>query len=266
MVIVAPGSFTMGHEGGEADRYEGPPHPVRIDRSFAMGRYEVTNAEFADFVAEGGAEPSGPCAFFDGETGFMDPKRNWRDPGYGREPRPDEPVVCVSWLDAQRFLAWLTKKSGRVYRLPTEAEWEYAARTSPTRDVPWGTDEGAACRVANVLDRSYAESRQAPVPTASCSDGYPLLAPVGSFPADPKGIHDLVGNVWEWVQDCYVVPYSVGKNTGKAVEVDRECAYRSVRGGSWLTRPDRLRVTWRGRDPADAHSWVFGFRVARDLN
>jgi len=264
IVVVPPGRFRMGAEGGEKGRYEGPVHEVRIARAFGVGRYEVTIAEYRRFVEASGHPTTPGCATWDGENAGHGPTLSWRDPGFGRTLADDEPVVCISWNDASAYTAWLSQRTGQRYRLLSEAEWEYVARPSAALDTPWGKDEAQSCRYANVLDQSGDPERKAPVPVAPCNDGFPTSSPVGRFPPNRFGLHDVIGNVWEWVQDCYVMTY-LPSQTDAAPQLAHGCDRRSVRGGSWRTRPDRQRVTFRGRDPADTQSQVFGFRLARDL-
>jgi formylglycine-generating enzyme required for sulfatase activity len=269
MVVVAPGRFTMGFDGGETGRPEGPPRAIKLRRAFALARFEVTHAEYAAFVAATGhaAEPGCYGPLRSGESGnwswYTD--ADWRHlPAAAPTPRPTDPVVCVSWRDAQAYVAWLSQRTGQRYRLPTEAEWEYAARAGSTTQYPWGEDAAGACAQANVYDESGRDpARRTPV--APCNDGQPRVATVGALAPNAFGLHDMIGNVWEWTQDCYVAPYPRRPVDGSAVEVRGDCALRAVRGGSWRTLMFRQRSTWRGRDPEDRKADIFGFRVARDL-
>jgi formylglycine-generating enzyme required for sulfatase activity len=266
MVIVPPGVFDMGHDGGEPDRYEGPVRSIRIDYAFAVGRFEVTQAEFAAFVAATGHVPDTGCFMWDGRRAMQAESASWRDPGYGRPPGDDWPVACVDWHDAQAYVAWLSDVTGESYRLLTEAEWEYAARGGTTGEFIWGDAGEQACMYANVYDQSAARARpDAPIPAVSCDDGHALPSPVGSFAANPFGLHDMTGNVWEWVEDCYAMPHPESAPRDGSAQTTDGCDRRSVRGGSWNTSLDRQRPTFRGRDPAQLNSQVFGFRVARDL-
>ena len=268
MILVRAGEFVMGAEGGEEGRPEGPPRTVRVERDFAMGKYEVTNAQFEDFVSATGYEVTPGCrGKFDGEW-QNHPETNWADLRLGQESEPEHPVACVSWLDARAYVDWLARISGRPYRLPTEAEWEYAARAGSPGAFTWGEDPGPACEHANVYDASAAPVHDFDWQAADCDDGYPTLAPVGMFRPNAFGLHDVAGNVWEWVEDCYVEPYTAElPKDGSAIAVPPgQCERRSVRGGSWITRPDRQRLTFRGRDPEDIHYTFFGLRVARSLN
>lgn len=277
MVVVPSGQFTMGADAGEADRPEGAPHPVTIVHAFALATHEVTNREYAAFIAETGYASSRGCRSLIRATGKVEAvdDADFRHPGVGAgDGAPDMPVVCVSWRDAKAYTAWLSQKSGKPYRLPSEAEWEYAARGGTQSEFPWQGGAAKACTYANVLDVDGmadgalavfggAGGMAASVP---CRDGHAGVAPVGSFPANAFGLYDMVGNVWEWTQDCYVAPYPVdAPRDGRAYEVSGPCPRRAVRGGSWISAAFRNRVTWRGRDPEDQVSWIFGFRVARDL-
>lgn len=267
MVVIPTGSFTMGENDGDPERTEGPERHVTIANAFALGRYEVTVAQFAEFVAATGQTPEvDECSMWimvDQST----PDRNWRDPGYKRSIRDDEAVVCVSWRDARAYVAWLSGKTGQTYRLPTEAEWEYAAKGGTETLYFWGDDPNDACTYANVYDTTAAEkwltdSWEAP----ACTDGFADNAPVGSFKPNPFGLYDILGNVWEWTQDCSVLPYPDAPVDGSAVEIEGECEWRAIRGGAWITQAFRQRPTWRGRDPDRRMGAYFGFRVARDLN
>ena len=267
MLAVPGGSFVMGAPGGEPGRPEGPPREVRVERDFALGKYEVTNAQFEAFVAATGYQVEKGCrGKFDDEW-ENHPESNWTDLMVGQEYRPDHPVACVSWLDARAYVEWLAEISGQPYRLPTEAEWEYAARAGAAGSFTWGEDPGPACAYANVYDSSAVPVHDFGWQAADCDDGYPTLAPVGMFEPNAFGLYDVAGNVWEWVEDCYVEPYTSELPTdGSALEVPPgQCERRGVRGGSWITRPDRQRLTFRGRDPEDIHYTFFGLRVARSL-
>jgi formylglycine-generating enzyme required for sulfatase activity len=264
LVRIPPGRFTMGAEGGEEGRPEGPPREVEIAHAFYLGRTEVTQREFARFVAATGHEPALGCRVWLGERWDVAPEASWRDPGYGRPPADDEPVTCVSWRDAVRYVTWLSALTGQAYRLPTEAEWEYAARGGTTTAWHWGDRPEDACTYANVYDRSGAAAITFGWPPVDCDDGFAGVARVGALAPNAFGLHDVLGNVWEWTQDCYVAPYPPAPVDGRAVEVEGACVRRTVRGGSWITRVSRNRVTFRGRDPEDARYAYFGFRVARD--
>jgi formylglycine-generating enzyme required for sulfatase activity len=181
---------------------------------------------------------------------------------------PHQPVGCVSWLDAKAYVEWLVSKTGQAYRLPSEAEWEYAARAGrPETLYAWGDDPDEACKHGNVLDRygSGSDPRRLSV-AADCYDDWAQVAPVKQFSPNPFGLYDMTGNVWEWVEDCYRMPYpDDAPIDGSAYQVDGACDRRSTRGGSWVTGIERQRPTFRGRDPETLTTWIFGFRIARDL-
>ena len=189
--------------------------------------------------------------------------KDWRDPGYGRPPRDDDPVACVSWYDAKAYVGWLANRTGQPYRLPTESEWEYVAHGGERTAYSWGEDPDAGCEVANYYDQSGAGQR--PWEPVACDDGHAIGAPVGSLAPNAFGVHDVTGNVWEWAEDCYLVPYSVQPVDGSAYQADGPCEKRVVRGGAWHSRATWQRPTFRGRDTEDFVTQVFGIRVVRDL-
>ena len=288
MVVIPSGSFAMGEndgdpersEGpernvdpnqgtpsiGDPERSEGPERNVTIANSFALGRFEVTVGQFAKFIDATGQEPEVDCSMWI-MTEMSTPNRTWRDPGYKRPVRDDEPVVCVSWRDARAYTAWLSGVTGQRYRLPTESEWEYAAKGGTDSVYYWGADPDDACRYANVYDTTAAakwptEDWDAP----ACDDGFAETSPVGSFEPNQFGLYDILGNVWEWNQDCSILPYPDQPTDGSAAEVEGACDRRAIRGGGWITQAYRQRPTWRGRDPERRMAAFWGFRVARDLN
>jgi formylglycine-generating enzyme required for sulfatase activity len=267
MVVIPSGSFVMGFDGGEADRPEGPPHAVTITRRFAIGKFEVTHAQYASFVRATGHESALGCNSWDVPTGtyFERKQASWRAPhAAGVVPANDHPVVCVSWLDAVAYTQWLSRITGARYRLPTEAQWEYVARAGSTTEFAWGVMPEDACRYANVYDRTTQLGSRTFKP-ADCDDGWTGPAPIGRYPANAFGLHDVIGNVWEWTQDCYVAPYLPQLTDDRAYEPQGPCELRAVRGGSWRTQLFRQRPSWRGRDPENRKSEIFGLRVARDL-
>ena len=278
MVVIPSGTFRMGSDRREQMREglrpEGPIRTVTIARPFAAGRFEVTNAAYAAFIEATGYSPTNGCV----PSGGRDPVDGitWRNPGIGTEVADDEPVVCVDWHDAKAYTLWLAGRTGFRYRLLTEAEWEYATKAGSTAVWPWGDKEGDdethICRYGNVFDESGLTDprsnigENAAATAVACDDGYPSLAPVGQFTPNAFGLYDTIGNVWEWVEDCSVTLYSDTPVDGTAWQAPGVCEKRAVRSGSWRTRISRHRPTFRGRDPADLAYFMFGFRVARDLN
>ncbi len=235
MVVVPASSFTMGSPGTENGRYddEEPQYRVTINYEFAVGIYEVTFDEWEACVRGSGCRghlPSGSGS------------------GLGRHP-----VTNVSWEDAQAYVEWLSRTTGEQYRLLTEAEWEYVARAGTRTARHWGESESEQCR--------YANGRDAAVP---CSDGYANTAPAGSFDPNSFGLYDVLGNVWEWTEDCWKDNYSDAPNDGSARQTGN-CSVRLARGGSWLTAPRALRSAARGRTDAGNRHTDLGFRVARAI-
>ena len=189
MVVIPSGAFKMGSDvveamrGGEM-RPEGPIRDVKIPKAFAAGKYEVTNKDFGMFITASGYKPAESCQVWGGIDVVKG--KTWRDPDYGRPPADDEPVVCVTWNDAKAYTAWLSKTTGKKYRLLTEAEWEYTAKAGSKTVWPWGNDAQKICEYANSFDKTgRADPRQTndggatKAEQTECSDGYAIVAPVG---------------------------------------------------------------------------------------
>lgn len=271
MVVIPPGEFTMGSERGEfvlnEIRPETPVHQRTIRYAFAAGKTEVTNAQFGEFIAATGYRPSAACSKWLGQVEFFG--GDWTDPDYGRPPTANEPVVCVSWHDAKAFTTWMSGKTGERYRLLSEAEWEYVARDGTQSTWAWGENSDLACKTGNVFDESGAQTSYAKEHSSwepvKCDDGFGRVAPVGSFPANSFGLHDLGGNVWEWNEDCSLWLYDDEDVNEEPNQVPGHCDRRSVKGGSWFSMISRHRPAFRGRDPENLASHIFGFRLARDL-
>ena len=267
MVVVPAGSFMMGSKKGDDD--EKPVHRVTIGRPFAVGMYEVTRGEFDRFVEETGYSTGDECYTYESEGFFGDPElkersgRGWKNPGFEHEQDETEPVVCVSWDDAQAYVRWLSEQTGEAYRLLSEAEWEYAARAGTTTAWYWGESEAGQCRYANGADQT-AKSHHDGWRVAACDDGHYQTAPVGRYEANAFGLHDVLGNVWEWTQDCWHKSYVGAPSNGGAWE-GGECSLRVRRGGSWYVRPRYLRSAFRDRDAAGNRDLLNGVRLARTL-
>jgi formylglycine-generating enzyme required for sulfatase activity len=271
MVVVPAGSFTMGSPADEKDRNgdEGPQHRVTFARPFAVGIYEVTRREFEAFVEATGRGAGDGCYAYDGKEWKMDAARNWRSPGF--EQGRDHPVVCVSWGDAKAYAEWLSSKTGKNYRLLTEAEWEYVARGGTPTARYWGDDSNVdqGCAYANVADQVGAERyglSKEKTNTFQCRDGYAATAPVGKFRSNEFGLKDALGNVWEWVADCYQGDaYKTHEDYPVMVGSWQDSCDRVLRGGSWYDGPRRLRSAHRIRDEPVSRYYNVGFRVARTL-
>lgn len=245
-----------------------------IAAPFAMGVHEVTRAQFAAFVRETGyvlatgPRPDGPdipegCNYWNGGFGYA-ASLSWRDPGYVQ--RETEPVVCVSVRDATAYLAWLTRKTGRVYRLPSSVEWEVAARAGSPAAWPWGGESDTACEHANVADRTFGAARP-DRPVFPCTDGYATTSPVGRFRANAYGLFDMIGNAWEWTADCWRTDLAGAPLDGRAITAGEggDCAFRTPHGGAWISGPGWARPSARSRDPEVYRSFILGFRVAAAL-
>ena len=242
MVVVPSGSFMMGSPSKERKRYdnEGPVHRVSIANPFAVGVYEVTFGEWDACVSEGGCGRYRPD-----------------DEDWGRGRRP---VVNVSWKDAQAYVEWLSRKTGKEYRLLSESEWEYAARAGTTGPFHTGT---AISRQQANYDGYYVYSDRE---TGLSKAGGTLAktTPVGEYPPNGFGLHDMHGNVFEWVSDCWNGSYRGAPTDGSAWE-SGDCRQRVLRGGSWLVEPWNLRSANRSRPAIGYRSDHAGFRVARTL-
>ncbi len=268
MVVVPAGSYRMGSPSYEQGRsaHEGPVREVTIAAPFAIGRYEVTVAEFGRFVDETGYSAGIVCqtSFFQTYEGgeWVGAVEGWDNPGFGQSGR--HPVTCVSWDDAQEYAAWLSRETGEEYRLPSESEWEYAARAGMAAVRYWGEGESGQCRHANGVDASLKERYSDWPPVASCRDGHVHTAPAGSFAANGWGLHDMLGNVGEWTEDCWNGSYAGAPSDGSAWEYG-DCNERVLRGGSWGSGPSGLRSADRERIYTDHQDVFSGFRVARTL-
>jgi len=279
MVRVPAGSFIAGSTPAETDAVhypallaarEQPARRVIVARPFAIGRTEVTRGEFARFVAATAWKPDGPCAHLVvGPTNTWAPSdtRTWRNPGFAQTDR--DPVVCVDLADAQSYAAWLSRETGRHFRLPSNTEWEYAARAGTTTPRWWDqSGEQSPCKNASVSDlqRQKAHNNGAadPVKFFACDDGHVFTAPVASFRPNPWGLYDMLGNVWEWTSDCLNAnqigaPGDTSARTG-------DCASHMDRGGSWTNSPKYVRSAAQHPDLVGARNTVLGFRLVEDLD
>jgi len=255
----------MGYDGGiSEDRYDGPVHTVKLDYAFALGRYEITTAQFRAFVEATGHKTPNDCRNWTADGMQNIQGLGWLNPGYGRPPMDNEPVACITWPDASAYVDWLAKKTGKPYRLPTESEWEYVAHDRNNHTFAWGENPDDGCAYANIYDQSGKNPLRPNTPV-NCDDGFITVSPVGAFPANSFGVYDIIGNVWEWVQDCYIAPYADQPIDGSSYVLENGCNVRSVRGGCWSTQTQRTRPTFRGRDMETLITQTFGLRIARDL-
>jgi formylglycine-generating enzyme required for sulfatase activity len=277
MVAIPPGSFLMGSTQAETDREGVPPfrgiteipqHKVALLYTLALGQFAVTRAEFAFFVAKTGYVAGGGCATYDGSVHDWRPDAalDWSNPGFAQSDA--DPVVCVSRRDAEAYAAWLAQLTHKNYRLPSEAEWEYAARAGTTSLRYFPDDRRQFCRYANGADLAYdarhVSAMEAFPNNLACSDGYVYTAPVGSFPPNPFGLYDMIGNVSELTADDWHPDYRGAPADGSAWTGDRKSTV--LRGGSWYVSPGALRSARRIGAAGDARYSDTGFRVALTLN
>ena len=276
LVVVPAGNFTLGTSGDEPEvdreRGEAPPLPIFMTRAYAIGKYEVKVAEFRAFADATQYPTQGDCRIASGGAWVRLADRSWRNPGFSKPQADDEPVVCVSWDDAKAYVDWLAKTTGKAYRLPSETEWEYAARggtTSPryfgNRDSTEDVVLSVACDYANVFDASSVAELAFPFPNARCSDGHTYTAPAGSYKSNAFDLYDMIGNAREWLQDCYTASYRGRPPDSRAWEWAGGCELRGVRGGSWATRPAESRSAARGAELQGLRQSDLGFRVVRAL-
>ncbi|MFO1084881.1 MAG: formylglycine-generating enzyme family protein [Reyranellaceae bacterium] len=273
MVPIPLGSFVMGAEPGEEEREKvprdhrglaAPRRSVSITERFSLGRYEVTRGQYAAFVSATG-RAAGPSCWSLGPDGKWRDRQgmSWLAPGFAQTEA--DPVVCVSWHDAQAYVQWLSTTTGKKYRLPSEAEWEYAARAGSSTSRYWGDDRDQACRFANLSDRTAAQLLNwsaDPEETFQCSDEHVYTAPVGKFQANAFGLHDMLGNVWEWVEDCGNDDYE-GAPATQGARLTGNCNLRVARGGGWYADPHEVRAAARDTEAADSRHDGYGFRVVR---
>ncbi len=274
MVVVPPGSFVMGSSEQEATREgmaqpyisdELPAHKVTIAKPFALGEYPVTRGEFAVFVRETGHDPKGCLLFTNGKWQNAE-RRSWRNPGYIQTDK--HPVVCVSFDDAQKYTQWLSKKTGKAYRLPSEAEWEYAARAGTATTRFWGDGRAEACTYANVGDIFGANrlrwDKKDKNKVFQCNDGWAYTSEIGSFKPNAFGLYDMLGNVYQWTADCVHAGYAGAPADGSAW-LGGSCEGRAQRGGSWSNGPWATRSAARNGGPPTFRNIDVGFRVARPV-
>ena len=255
MLSIPAGSYTMGCRAGWDDRLGGcrdnerPAHSVKV-AAFELSQFEITVGQFKHFIAATGylttAEKfSQGCVIKNPETSgwSLSKEHNWRKPGFAQSDV--HPVVCISWLDTQYYIQWLNKVTGNTYRLPTEEEWEYAARANQITAFYWGSK-------ANHNYANYAGVDKV--------DMWKFTSPVGQFPSNNFGLHDMLGNVWEWVDNCWREDYQ--KNI--ISNCNEKNAGKTRRGGGWDNRPPSIRSAYRSQGKVLDRSHIYGFRIAHD--
>jgi len=281
-VLIPPGAFDMGAQKGEPARDDEDLHSVRLTKAFYLSKYEVTVGQFRDFVngnsktvngkkvpfmtsAERGGQSfeggkPGGFRLTNSDIDVWDSAASWRHAGW--QQQDNFPAAFISWEDANAFVLWLSKKEGKRYRLPTEAEWEYACRAGSSSAYWWGDAPDTTGKVANVADRSFKTQFPSMIDIMDMDDGHAFMAPVGSYKPNAFGTYDMIGNAWEWVADYYD-PHLKESTDPKGPETGFE---RVARGGGYGTPPDRCRCAARFHDPPLTRYSGTGFRVALEID
>jgi formylglycine-generating enzyme required for sulfatase activity len=255
MVAIKGGTFLMGSPDDEDDRSEneGPQKKIAI-KPFSIGKYPVTVGQFAEFIKATKYKPTDEC---DTERTNKMRAANWTDPEV-LDQGENQPVVCVNWKDATAYAEWLAETSGKPYRLPSESEWEYAARAGVTEAHYW-SDASGACAYANIADKA-AKREHSNWSITDCDDRFAGTGPVGSLKPNAFGLYDMLGNVKQWVGGCAVD--SIDDIPVDGSPVGGSCNYRPVRGSAWDSLPNIVRLAYKEKGPANYASSNYGFRVA----
>lgn len=268
MIVVAAGRFLMGGAPGTTDfDTERPRHEVAIPMPIAVARTETTVSEFRQFIADSGHSIEPGCWYHDTDQEWReDESASWEAPGYAQAD--DHPVTCINWPDANAYADWLSERTGRRYRLPSEAEFEYFNRAG--LDGDYGFDvagQEQLCQVMNGADLASGQPYANP-----CDDGFDGTSPVGNFPANAFGLFDTGGNLWEFTADCWNEDYDGGwltLFTGAPVDGSAwtrgDCRLHVIRGGSFLSSPNNLRAARRDHDGGRLRVNRTGLRMVRDL-
>jgi formylglycine-generating enzyme required for sulfatase activity len=261
LTIVPAGRFKQGsaRADGTGAAFERPLHWVLIAHPFAISTSAVTVDEFRPFIAATGRDMRG-CDTYE-DRWRIRPDASWENPGFVQTG--SHPVTCVSWDDAKAYAGWLSRTTGHRYRLPSAAEWEYAARAGAEAVRPWNADESGACANANVADQRAAR-RYPGWAVFPCDDGYVYTAPVGSFKANSFGLNDMLGNVFQWSDDCWHADYA-GVPTDGSSRTYGDCSERELRGGSWFTTPEFVRASYRNHFGVNYRASSVGIRLIRDI-
>jgi formylglycine-generating enzyme required for sulfatase activity len=271
MIVIPAGHFTMGSDAAETAhneamkelaQHEQPRHEVTV-ASFLLAKFDVTRGEYAEFVVQTGYASAG-CNIWNGLKWSAVSTASWKNPGFEQTDR--DPVVCVNAADIDAYIHWYSAKTGKAYRLPSEAEWEYAARAGSTSTRFWGDDLAQQCTYANGSAQSYSKAfPQEPDVNHLCSDGYVYTSPVGTYQPNPWGLYDMVGDAWQWTADCWNKSYAGAPADGTAWKTGN-CAVRPYRGGSWYDGPWQLRSSMRNSDKIDGRYNGVGFRLASSID
>jgi formylglycine-generating enzyme required for sulfatase activity len=270
MKTIPAGSFNMGDLSGEGEDDEKPVHTVKL-KSFKLSKTEVTVSEFRQFVkatgyrtdAEKGTGGKLGC------YGYKDDEHdeqgwradyNWKSPGF--DQTDNHPVTCVSFNDAKAFINWINKYSNKTFRLPSESQWEYAARAGSKTKFYFGNDSKSLCEYGNILDKTPNSEGQTWIKGADCKGGYfSGTSSVGKYKSNQFGLKDMLGNIWEWNRDCWKDSYQNAPADGTARISSGDCSKRVLRGGSWINGPGSLGSANRFRSSPGHRNYSFGFRL-----
>jgi len=280
MVVLPEGNYMIGgtdqeHVDLKVDGYraewESPRHNVQIRKPFAISKTEVTVEDFAQFVKETNRKIAAGCLVFPGYPAMGDPeytmyKKNlsWENPGFRQEK--NSPVTCVTRKDAEDYAIWLSAKTGAKYRLPSEAEWEYAARAGTNTPYFWGNKIEDGCNYAAIYDLSTDKATGYRFVTAQCDDKTSYTAKVASFKPNNWGIHDITGNAREWVADAWEDSYKTGPYTEEARK-GGVSQFPVLRGGAWNYMPQNERIAYRSSYYSwPIRSYMWGFRLVREIS
>lgn len=283
MVVIPAGEFLMGATDEELriaalpahfDGREKPRHPVTISRPFAVAKYEISRAQYAQFIDATGYAPSDGCWAFIGSEFVFEEDRNWRHSKL--DQAEDHPVTCISWHDAVAYADWVSERAGARYRLLSEAEWEYAARGGTQTTYWFGDSDEDICRYLNLGDIATRDRfrwhektmKYAPLDNwrnVPCQDDYGSTAPVTHGPPNPFGLHNVLGNVQELVADCWHPNYNNGPTTQAPRHTSGDCTYRAMRGQGWSAISASTRAAFRAKMLATDRRFYLGIRLARDL-
>jgi formylglycine-generating enzyme required for sulfatase activity len=272
MMSIPAGSFMMGSTpeqttaaGVEEKRAvaEWPQHKVEVARGFAIGRYELTIAEFAVYAEETRFAGKGCWTMAAGKWA-LDADADWRNPGFAVESM--SPAVCLTRDEFDGYLAWLSTRTGHRYRLPSEAEWEYVAQLANPGPKIWAANDAQACSVLNGADMRLKQELGVEWAHFECDDGYALTSPGGTFGADQLGLFDLFGNVAEYTSDCFFPNHDGAPSDAAPRTSEKACVPVPVKGGSWAGEPGFFRPAFRVSATAQVRGTGFGVRVLRELD
>jgi formylglycine-generating enzyme required for sulfatase activity len=277
MIVIPAGTAILGAAAEDRLRNadELPERRISVREPFAVSRYEITRDQYEAFVRATGRPVGGNCLTDRVKRGDwqIDANTTFRDPGFAQAG--NHPVACVSWDEAQAYIAWLNTQTSGGYRLLTEVEWEYVARGGATENLvyPWGNDAAQGCPFANVFDRSMM-AKYSGIDTSGhkvfdpmdCEDGRLNTSPVGSLQPNAFGVYDIIGNLAEWIEDCYSASREHLPESGAPSPSAGACARRLIKGGSWGSLAHNVRIAERIPYPATHRDDSIGIRVARTLS